>query len=168
MSTDAPKYGHSGTLLFLVPLVTLFLFAPSLFSQTAATGALTGTVKDASGAIVPDATVTATSVGTGQVRTARTDPDGTYKFGLLAPGDYKLKFEASGFNTSEVPSVTVVVTETAVLDETLQVGAQTQQVEVRGETEAVQTATSTLGTVIASQAVTATLSPPVISGQSRP
>jgi hypothetical protein len=165
MSTDAPKYGHSGTLLFLVPLVTLFLFAPSLFSQTAATGALTGTVKDASGAIVPDATVTATSVGTGQVRTARTDSDGTYKFGLLAPGDYKLKFEASGFNTSEV---TVVVTETAVLDETLQVGAQTQQVEVRGETEAVQTATSTLGTVIASQAVTAALSPPVISGQSRP
>ncbi len=104
--------------------------------------------------MVPNATVTATSIGTGQTRTATTDAAGTYKFGLLAPGDYKLKFEGSGFTTMAVPLVTVVVTETSVLDQVLQVGVQTQQVEVRSEAEAVQTASSTLGTVLGSQTVT--------------
>src|SRR5450432_3162675 len=124
-------------------LVTL-LVAGSVLSQSSSTGALTGTVKDSSGAVVPNVTVTATSVGTGQARTSTTDSNGTYKFGFLPPGGYNLKFEASGFNAAEIPSVTVVVTETDVFDEALQVGSQTQQVEVRAETEQVQTATSTL------------------------
>jgi hypothetical protein len=133
------------------------ILAPSAFSQTAATGALTGTLRDSSGAVVPNATVTATSTGTGQARTTKTDADGTYKFGLLSPGDYKLKFEASGFSTVEATSVTIIVTETSVLDQTVQVGAQTQQVEVRAEAEeVVQTATSTVGTVVNSDTMTAT------------
>jgi hypothetical protein len=133
-----------------------FLFSVSpLCGQTAATGALTGTVKDSSGAVVPKATVTATSLGTGQSRVIATDDNGIYKFGFLPPGGYKLKFEATGFTSAEVPAVTVTVTETAVFDETMQVGVQTQQVEVRGEVEAVQTASSTVGTVITTQTVTA-------------
>jgi hypothetical protein len=142
-----------GLLLVLLSIGT----TPALLGQTAATGALTGTLRDSSGAVVPNATVTATSVGTSQARTASTDADGTYKFGLLPPGAYSLKFEAPGFNTVEVPSVTIVVTETVVFDQTVQVGAQTQQVEVRGEAaEAVQTATSTVGTVVNSESMTAT------------
>ncbi len=62
-----------------------------------------------------------------------------------------MKFESAGFNALEVPSVTVTVTETAVLDQTLQVGAQTQQVEVRAQTEVVQTETTTVGSVVNSQ-----------------
>jgi Carboxypeptidase regulatory-like domain len=111
--------------------------SPRLLGQSSATGALTGTVKDSSGAVVPNVTVTATSVGTDQARTSTTDGSGTYKFAFLSPGAYKLKFEAAGFNTAEVPSVTITVTETDVLDETLQVGTQTQQVEVHAETEQV-------------------------------
>jgi Carboxypeptidase regulatory-like domain len=142
----------------VVCLAAIFLLTsltPSLFGQTAATGALTGTLRDSSGAVVPNATVTSTSLGTAQVRTTTTTDDGTYKFGLLPPGAYTLKFEAAGFNSVEVPSVTVVVTETAVLDEALQVGAQTQQVEVRAQTEAVQTASSTVGNVVSAQTITA-------------
>ncbi len=139
------------SLLILCSIISV----PSLFGQTAATGALTGTLRDSSGAVVPNATVTVTSIGTAQVRTATTSADGTYKVGLLPPGDYSLKFAANGFNAVEVPSVTIVVTETAVLDQTLQVGAQTQQVEVRAEAEAVQTASSTVGNVVSSQTMTA-------------
>jgi hypothetical protein len=113
-------------------------------------------VKDSSGAVVPNATVTATNNGTGQARNTMTDTDGTYKFGLLPPGDYKLRYEASGFTGLEIPSVAIVVTETAVLDQVLQVGGQTQQVEVRAETEAVQTASATVGTVVNSQTMTVT------------
>ncbi len=139
-----------------VLLICSHILAPSLFSQTSSTGALTGTVKDSSGAVVPNATVTATNNGTGQARNTMTDTDGTYKFGLLPPGDYKLRYEASGFTGLEIPSVAIVVTETAVLDQVLQVGGQTQQVEVRAETEAVQTASATVGTVVNSQTMTVT------------
>src|ERR1700692_1532247 len=89
----------------LVLVVCLFLmFAKSLRAQTAGTGALTGTVTDSSGAVVPNATVTISSRDTGQVRTATTGPDGVYKVSLLPPGDYQVKFQAAGFRELEVPS----------------------------------------------------------------
>src|ERR1700690_338902 len=127
MSTARSKGGQSLVPSYVFPLLALLLLAPLAFSQTSSTGALTGTVKDSSGAVVPNATVTAINLGTGQSRTTATSADGTYKFGLLTPGNYQLKFEAAGFNTTEVPSVTIVVTETAVFDQQLQVGAATQQ-----------------------------------------
>ena len=116
MFADTFKRWHSRTFVrsYIVALLLSALFVPSLFSQTAATGALTGTVKDSSGAVVPNATVTATNIGTNQARTTTADADGIYKFGFMPPGTYKVRFEASGFNTVEVPSVTILVTETPV------------------------------------------------------
>jgi hypothetical protein len=108
-------------------LVVVCLFvtlAPSLMAQTAGTGALTGRVTDASGGVVANATVTATSIDTGQARSATTGTDGTYKFDLLPPGNYRVKFEAAGFKTMEIPSATVNGTETAVLDGKLEVGEE--------------------------------------------
>ena len=127
---------------------------PSLFAQTAGTGALTGTIKDSTGAVIPDATVTVTSKDTGQSRTATTTPNGSYQVGLLPPGNYSVKIAANGFQTVEIPSATVTVTETGTLDETLQVGSQTQEVTVQSSVETVQTASSALGTVVGSQSVT--------------
>ena len=120
----------------------------SLMGQTAGTGALTGTVKDPSGGVIPSATVTLTSINTGQARTTMTGADGVYRFTLLPPGNYRVRMEASGFKPEEVPSVTVPVTETAVLDRSLEVGAQAQTVTVESEVENIQTASSTLGTVV--------------------
>ena len=95
----------------------LFIISvPSLMAQTAGTGALSGTVMDSSGAVLPGVMVTTTSVDTGQTRSVITGEDGTYRVTLLPPGNYSVKFELTGFNTSEVPSVKVNVTETAVLD----------------------------------------------------
>jgi hypothetical protein len=130
------------------------LVIPPAFSQTASTGSLTGTVKDTSGGVVPNVTVTATSIDTAQARTATTDADGTYRFGLLPPGTYRLRYEAAGFGPVEVPSVTIAVTETSVLDRTLQVGQQSQQVEVSAEAETVQTTNSTVGSLVNSETMT--------------
>src|SRR4029077_19904002 len=139
---------------FCVLLIFVSLFSlQSLMAQTAGTGALTGTVKDPSGAVIPNATVTATSVDTSQARTTMTGAEGVYHFNLLPPGNYRVRIEASGFKPVEVPSVTVAVTETAELDRNLEVGAQSQTVTVESEVVAVQTENSTLGTGAISQPV---------------
>ncbi len=140
-------------LLLVLPL--LFNIAPLLSAQTASTGALKGTVTDPTGAVIPNATVTATSVDTGQARTTMTAGDGTYTISLLPPGAYRVRFEAAGFKAVEIPSATITVTETSVLDRALEVGTQTQAVTVEGEVETVQTASSALGTVVGTAAVTA-------------
>src|SRR5215467_11569980 len=82
-------------------------FISSSLAQTAATGALTGTIKDPSGAVIPNVTVTATNTAINQSRSATTSADGTYKFGLLPPGSYRVRFEAAGFGATEAPSVTI-------------------------------------------------------------
>ena len=144
------KFKSVCVLLFVVALLN----SQSLGAQTAGTGALTGTIKDPSGAVIPNATVTATSLDTGAARTATTGADGTYKFNLLPPGNYKVRIEASGFKPVEVPSATVNVTETEVLDHNLEVGAQTQTVTVEGEVETIQTTSSALGTVASARTMT--------------
>ncbi|HSR07982.1 MAG TPA: carboxypeptidase-like regulatory domain-containing protein, partial [Bryobacteraceae bacterium] len=144
----------SRNVLFLLALIA-FAFAPSLKAQSAGTGALTGTISDPSGAVVPNVTVTLTSTDTNQVRTVTTGADGGYKFALLPPGTYRIRFSAAGFKTAEVSAVTVNVTETPVLDRALEVGAQSEQVTVEAQTEALQTATSTLGNTVGSRTVTA-------------
>lgn len=140
--------------LTLVILCLFGIFQGSLLAQTAETGALTGTVKDSSGAVLPNATVTITSTTTGQTRTATTGSDGVYKVNLLPPGVYRVTFAASGFKTAEVPSATINVTETEELDRALEVGVQNQQVTVQGEVETIQTTSSALGTVVNSQTLT--------------
>jgi hypothetical protein len=146
---------RKGLLCGVLVLLLAFAFVPFVAAQTAATGALSGTVSDQSGALVPNVVVTATSADTGQVRTGTTGVDGTYKFGLLPPGSYRVRFQATGFKVVEIPSVTVTVTETQVLDSRLEVGTQTQEITVQGEAEAVQTASATLGTVVAGENITA-------------
>jgi len=136
-------------------LACLFiLFSGCAFAQTASTGALTGTVTDISGAVIPNATVALKSLDTGQVRSAMTQADGTYRFTLLPPGNYSVKIEAAGFEPLEIPSATVTVTETAVLDRALQIGAQTQTVTVQSAIETIQTTSSTLGTVATARTLT--------------
>src|SRR5439155_124353 len=99
------------------------------------TGALTGTVKDATGAVIPGVTVTLTSTDTNQTRSTITGEEGSYRFALLPPGTYGVRFSIPGFKTSEVSLVTVRVTETLVLDRALEVGAPSEQVTVETQTE---------------------------------
>src|SRR5690348_5988016 len=141
--------------LCVLTLCLCVLASPMLLAQTAGTGALTGTISDPSGGVVPNATVTITSIDTGQSRSATTGADGVYKFSLLPPGSYRVRIEATGFKPVAIPSVTVTVTETGVLDRRMELGAQTQAVTVEGEVETVQTASSALGQVVSTRTIAA-------------
>jgi hypothetical protein len=140
--------------LLVLSLLTVF-GAASVMAQSAGTGALTGTVKDPSKAVISRAAITATNIATGQSRTAMTGTDGSYMISLLPPGRYKVKISSDGFKTAEFPSVTINVTETAVLDCTLEVGAPSETATVEAGAEILQTATSTLGTLVSGTEVEA-------------
>src|SRR6266566_3529752 len=125
----------------------LFGFTGALFAQTAATGALKGTVTDPSGSVVPGVTMKVTSDETGQTRTAITQSNGTYLVPLLPLGEYRLETSAKGFKTVTFQNIPIHVTETALLDIHLQVGAITETVTVNDVPELVQTNSSALGSV---------------------
>jgi len=139
----------------LVCLGLVTICATMAHAQSAGTGAISGIVSDPQNRAVPNATVTATSLETGQARTATTGPDGDFKFSLLPPGNYRLKFTAAGFKTSEVSSVTVTVTETASANAALEVGTVNQTVTVESSVETLQTESSTLGTTVTGSTITA-------------
>ena len=141
-------------LCLLLCFAVLVTGAGPVWAQSATTGSLTGTVTDPSGAVISGATVAVDSKSTGQERTASTDASGAYKFSLLPPGEYSVKFTASGFKTDEVASVTINITETAVLNEKLEIGAQATTLTVESTVETVQTQNATVGSLVGSQTVT--------------
>jgi Carboxypeptidase regulatory-like domain/TonB dependent receptor len=135
-------------------LALLLVCAVASFGQTAETGALTGTVTDPSGAVIVGADVTLTNSGTGQTRITTTDASGSYKFSLLPPGTYSVKFSSAGFKTVEVPGIVVNVTETPVLNHSLAVGAQSEQVTVQATAQALQTQNATNGGLVSGSEIT--------------
>ncbi|MBV9438286.1 MAG: carboxypeptidase regulatory-like domain-containing protein, partial [Acidobacteria bacterium] len=116
------------------------------------TSSVRGSVADPQGRVIPDATVTLTSVATATVRTQKTGPLGNFAFDLIPPGDYRLSAEAAGFKKAELQAVHALVATPLDLAVVLQVGAATQTVEVVAENAAVQVNTqdSSLGNTIVS------------------
>jgi hypothetical protein len=150
------RFRFAGLTIACAILVCFFaaVFCCSAMAQSATTGALTGTVTDPSGGVISNATVTATNLGTEQSRTATTDANGSYILSLLPPGNYRVTFSAPGFRTAEVPSVTIDVTATAVLNRGLLVGETTQQVTVQANAETIQTQNATVGSLVSGKTVT--------------
>ena len=89
---------------FLVALLGLAGSGLGL-AQEAVTGNFRGVITDASGAIVPNASVRAEQIGTGLVREVQTNELGNYVIPALPPGEYKLVVSAPSFGTIERPSV---------------------------------------------------------------
>ena len=138
-------------LLVLVVGVCLCFAAMLMASPLAAQstyGSVTGTVTDASGSAVPDATVTLTSATTDFKATFTTSGDGQYTFVNLNPGPYTVEVDKPGFKHVKRTDVTVQVQIGTRIDVTLEVGAQTQTVEVTAETPLLTPNSATLGQII--------------------
>ena len=112
----------------LACLALLLFAATGLFAQT--TARLTGTVKDQSGGIVAEATVTLTNEATSINHTTKTDGEGNYLFTLVDVGVYRLTVEHTGFKKNVQGGITLEVNQNGRLDVTLEVGQATETIEV--------------------------------------
>ncbi|PYV76326.1 MAG: hypothetical protein DMG96_14465 [Acidobacteria bacterium] len=117
------------------------------------TATVTGTVRDASGAVVTNATVTATETDTGIKVTAKSKSDGNYVITPLKIGRYSVSAEASGFQTETRQNIVLDVQQNVRLDFQLRVGSVAQTAEVISETPLLETETASLGEVVAAQQV---------------
>ena len=117
------------------------------------TGAILGTVKDQSGAVVPGAKVSVTNEGTAFSNSTVTGSDGTYNFTPLRIGTYTVSAEFQGFQKAEHSHITLDVQQQAVVDFSLVPGAVTQTVEVTTSAPLLQTENASVGQVVNSKTV---------------
>jgi hypothetical protein len=111
-------------------------------------GSVVGSVTDASGAAITDATVTLTNIGTAEKRTQQSGPDGLFTFVNVIPGDYRIDVEKQGFKHFTRTDVTVQVQQSTQVPAALQVGEVSQVVEVTSQTPLLQTESASLGQVV--------------------
>ncbi len=118
------------------------LFSVGLFGQTVSS-ALEGTVVDPASAVVPSATVTATSTDTGTTRTVTTDNSGLFRFLDLAPGTYSISVHATGFKGFTQNGVVLVANETRQVGKIeLTIGNTSETITVMAEAASIQLASS--------------------------
>jgi len=129
------------------PWLVFFLSAVAALPQSF-TGAVTGTARDATGAVVASVRVNLVNVNTNEARTAETSAEGNYTLPALAPGTYRLDAERAGFKKFVRPKILVQVNQQVSIDIALEVGEITQSVEVTAETPLLQSTTSSLGQVV--------------------
>ena len=134
----------NSTKLFLMVLLALLL--PGLLvAQSTTNGAISGTVTDASGAILPDITVNLKSTEKGFTNSTKTNAQGFYQFPLLEPGGYAITISAPSFKTSSL-TTTVNVGSTSIVNAKLEVGSTGTTVEVTSEAALLQTESSEIST----------------------
>ena len=126
------------------------LGAAAVLAQT--NGTITGTVTDASKAVIAGVQVTASGKTQDVQRTVTTNGAGEYALPFLPPGDYEIAFKRGGFGTV-VEKVTLNVTERIAVNATLQPSAVSQQVEVTAAGDVLQTESAARGRVVSSLAV---------------
>src|SRR5450631_3577501 len=103
---------------------------PCFVAMAQTSGEITGEVKDPSGAVMPNASVTVTNAATNVARSTVTNTSGVYSFPDLVPGTYQIKVMAGGFDTVVKTGIELQVQQAARIDFDLRVGQSTQTVEV--------------------------------------
>jgi Carboxypeptidase regulatory-like domain/TonB dependent receptor len=153
------RYGFEPNLarVFLVSVTILMaVFLPvqrALGQNQAASGTIQGMVTDASGAVVPDASVTVTSTEQGFNRQASTNQQGEYVFTLLPAGHYSLKVEKQGLSTYTHTDFGLEVGQTVDVPVSLTMASVNQQVQVTGAVPQLDTSDANVSTEISEKAI---------------
>lgn len=134
--------------LRLVSLSLLLLASPASILAQKDTGSIVGTVKDSTGALIPDAKITVTETEKSTTFVTSSDTSGEYVASPLNVGRYKVTVEKQGFKTAVAGPIELDVQQRAVVNVTLQVGEMLIRVEVNTAAPLLETETSELGQVV--------------------
>lgn len=144
--------GNGPGFLAISLIVICFLFGQ--LATASVTASISGTVKDASGAAIAGAMVTAKNVETGITTTRRTNEQGFYSFQSLTLGHYNVEVQQEGFKGFRQTGLTLDVNSALTVDVTLQVGEVKETVTVTSSEIAVETANTHLGELIQGKEMT--------------
>jgi len=151
MISSATMRGHLGLVSLAVAGVALLLSIPLRAQVAGAT--LSGTVVDATGAVVANAKLSIKNTGTNIVQEVSSDVSGLYSIPNLLPGTYEVTISAPGFSNEKETGITLGVGELRRLDFSLRVGQISQTIQVTGEPATVDLATSMLSAEVTGETV---------------
>ena len=131
----------------LAPMLALVIFSLQAAAQTFQ-AQITGEVRDASGAVVPNVKLTATNIATNVAFTTQSNEEGIYRFLALPPAQYNITASLTGFKTYEQGPITLQVNDNITLNVSLQLGDAAERVVVTAAAEALQTSNASVGQVV--------------------
>src|SRR5262245_2604709 len=138
---------------FAICSLLLHLLIASSAEAQLPTATILGTIKDATGAVLPGVNVTVTHVETGQVRTTITAEDGSYRLAALSVGNYQVKAELTGFQTAVRNGITLAVSQEAPINFTLEVGSTQETISVTADAPLVNITSASLGGLVDQQKI---------------
>jgi len=132
----------------IILLAFVFLSASGLCYAQNITATLFGTVTDRSAALIPNASVVVTNIGTGLKKATTTDSSGGYRIELLPVGEYSLEVAAPGFDKMVQVGISLGASQTVKIDATLTPGTVTENVEVTAAAVMINTGNAEVGTTV--------------------
>ncbi|MBI3940062.1 MAG: TonB-dependent receptor [Acidobacteria bacterium] len=144
---------HRAVESLILAAVVSVLMAASLALAQGTQGAISGVVRDESGAVLPGVAVTAKNMDTDMTRSVVSDDSGRFRIPQLSLGPYEIRAELTGFQTLVRSGVTLTVGREVEIDFTLKVGEITEQVQVTGEASLVETTTATVSGLVDEKAI---------------
>ena len=135
-------------------LATLLCLLPAwAAAQTRTTGQIVGTVRDSTGAVIPNAVLVLIDVATGATRETKSGPDGGFVLPNLQPGTYSLTATAGGFSPVTLEQVSVQTSRSTDVVIQFQVAGLTEEVRVQGRTEVVETTSTTISNTVQNEQI---------------
>ena len=133
LQSEKPGSTRRLSVMLLLAAVCILLVASMSAAQTTVSGLLTGIVKDQTGKLVPDATVSLIGMDRSDERQVKSGSEGAFVFTAISPGRYKLRVEAKGFKVSEQSDLTIAPSENRSISVELEVGAPSETVVITSE-----------------------------------
>jgi hypothetical protein len=152
--TTVPEWSTTLTQTTKAVLLICLLVAIPVAMAQGVSGRIVGTVVDATGAVIPNASVTISNQDTGAITKVTTNGNGQYRADTLRPGNYQLKIEAPGLQTILSNDNVVTVDNATVVDMTMKAGSTSETVTVSSASPLIDTTSSSLGEVLNANDIT--------------
>src|SRR5437773_2967163 len=147
------KRGSKGLATTLIGIVGVIVLAGGLVFGQNFSGAISGFVRDSTGAVIPGTTVTAKHTETGLTRSVQTSEEGSYTMPALPVGAYEVTAEKPGFKAQVRQGITLAVAQEAVVNLTLDVGDLAEKITVTEETPIVNTTLSSVSGLVTQEQI---------------